>query len=211
MPRVLIADDHASARVGYRQFLEAEPSIEEIGEAASGEETMDVLRRRDWDLLMMDLSISDRRGLDILERAKSTYPHLRVLIVSALPEEHYARTALRAGASGYLTKDRPPEEMLQAVRHVLSGRRYVSTSLAESMAADLEFRRNPDIPPHRSLSTREFQVFCKLAGGASVSAIAAEMSLNVKTVSTYRTRMLEKMRFKTNADITGYALRNRLI
>jgi two-component system invasion response regulator UvrY len=211
MSRVLIADDHAVVRAGYRQFLETEPSISEIGEAASGSETLDILRTKDWDLLLMDIHMPDRSGLDILRHVASGYPDVRVLIMSGLPEEQYARNVLRAGASGYLSKGSPPEEMLKAVRLVLNGRRYVSAALAESMAADLESSRDQAKPLHESLSVREFQIFGKLADGRTVSAIAQELSLSVKTVSTYRTRILEKMSFSSNADMTSYALRNGLI
>jgi two-component system, NarL family, invasion response regulator UvrY len=209
--RVLIADDHAVVRAGYKQFLEAEPSITEIGEAASGTETLDALRRKEWDLLLMDIHMPDRSGLDILRHVTSGYPDVRVLIMSGLPEEQYARNVLRAGASGYLSKDGSPEELLKAVRLVLNGRRYVSAALAESMAADLENPRDQNQPLHTALSAREFQIFCKLAAGAAVNRIAEELSLSVKTVSTYRSRILEKMSFTSNADMTSYAMRNGLI
>lgn len=211
MSRVLIADDHAVVRAGYRQFLVADPSITEVGEAASGSETLDALRRKGWDLLLMDIHMPDRSGLDILKHVTTGYPDVRVLIMSGLPEEQYARNVLRAGASGYLSKGGSADELLKAVHLVLSGRRYVSASLAESMAADLEHPRDQNQPPHTNLSTREFQIFRKLAAGAGVGEIAKELSLSVKTVSTYRSRILEKMGFKSNADITGYALRNGLI
>ena len=211
MSRILIADDHAVTRAGYKQFLEAEPSIFDIGEAASGSETLDALRRDRWDLLLMDIYMPDRSGLDILKQVTAGYPNLRVLIVSGLPEEQYARNVLRAGASGYLSKGGPPDELLKAVRLLLSGRRYVSAALAESMAADLHSSADHTGPLHATLSAREFQIFCKLASGTSVSDIAKELFLSVKTISTYRTRVLEKMNFKSNADITTYALRNGLI
>ncbi len=211
MSRILIADDHAVVRAGYRQFLEADPSITEVGEAASGSETLDALRRKEWDLLLMDIHMPDRSGLDILKHVTTGYPNVRVLIMSGLPEEQYARNVLRAGASGYLSKGGSADELLKAVRLVLSGRRYVSAALAESMAADLENPRDQNQPPHTNLSTREFQIFRKLAAGAGVGEIAKELSLSVKTVSTYRSRILEKMGFKSNADITSYAFRNGLI
>jgi two-component system, NarL family, invasion response regulator UvrY len=211
MSRVLIADDHAVVRAGYKQFLEADPSITEVGEASSGTEALDALRRKEWDLLLMDIHMPDRSGLDILKHVTSGYPDVRVLIMSGLPEEQYARNVLRAGASGYLSKGGSPEEFLKAVRLVLNGRRYVSAALAESMAADLENPRDQNQPLHTALSTREFQIFCKLAAGSSVGSIGEELSLSVKTVSTYRSRILEKMSFSSNADMTSYALRNGLI
>jgi DNA-binding NarL/FixJ family response regulator len=211
MSRVLIADDHAVVRAGYKQFLEAEARITAIGETASGNETLDQLRRHEWDLLLMDIHMPDRSGLDILKHVTSGYPKVRVLIMSGLPEAQYARNVLRAGASGYLSKGGSPEELLKAVRTVLVGRRYVSASLAEAMAADLESAHDQNQPLHERLSVREFQIFGKLAAGAGVGEIAEELSLSVKTVSTYRSRILEKMNFSSNADMTAYALRNGLI
>jgi two-component system, NarL family, invasion response regulator UvrY len=211
MSRVLIADDHAVTRAGYKQFLEADPSITEVGEAATGNATLHALRREKWDLLLLDIHMPDRSGLDILKHVTSGFPDLRVLIMSGLPEEQYARNVLRAGASGYLCKDGSPEELLRAVRLVLSGRRYISTTLAESMAANLDDSSDRHSPLHTTLSAREFQIFCKLAAGMAVNAIANELSLSVKTISTYRARVLEKMGFKSNADIAAYAVRNGLI
>jgi DNA-binding NarL/FixJ family response regulator len=212
MSTVLIADDHAVARAGYRQFLEMEPSITEVGEATSGNEALAQLRRKRWDLLLMDIHMPDRSGIDILKHVSTGYPSVRVLIMSGLPEEQYARNVLRAGARGYLSKGGSPEELLKAVRLVLKGNRYVSASLAESMAADLEKPRDQDNQPlHTSLSAREFQIFRKLAIGAPLGGIAKELSLSVKTVSTYRSRIFEKMTFDTNADLIGYAMRSGLI
>jgi DNA-binding NarL/FixJ family response regulator len=209
MARILIADDHAVVRAGFRQFLEADSTITDIGEAASGSETLDQLRKQEWDLVLLDIHMPDRSGLDILRHIQTGHPSVRVLVMSGLPEQQYAVNVLRAGASGYLAKDSAPEELMKAVRTVLAGRRYVSAALAEILAADLD--GDPDKPLHSRLSTREFQIFCKLAAGRGVSDIANELSLSVKTVSTYRSRILEKMSFNANADITSYALRNGLM
>ena len=211
MPTILIADDHAVVRAGYKQFLEAEAGVTAIGEASSGDETLNQLRRQRWSLLLMDIHMPNRSGLDILKHVKTGYPEVRVLIMSGLPEEQYARNVLRSGASGYLSKGGTPEELMRAVRTVLQGRRYVSTALAEAMAADVEFPQNQNKPAHSQLTTREFQVFRKLASGIGITKIAAELSLSVKTISTYRTRLLEKMKMASNADMTSYALRNGLI
>jgi two-component system invasion response regulator UvrY len=211
MSRILIADDHAVVRAGYKQFLEAESSIIEVGEAADGKETLETLRRQKWDLLLMDIHMPDCSGLDVLELVSSSYPELQVLIMSGLPEEQYARNVLCAGARGYLPKGSSPEELLRAVRLVLNGRRYISAALAESMAADLGRSRPQNGPLHTALSGREFAIFCKLAAGTPVTRIARQLHLNVKTVSTYRSRVLAKMNFKSNADITAYALRHGLI
>jgi two-component system invasion response regulator UvrY len=207
--RVLIADDHAVVRAGFRQFLEADSSITDIGEAATGSETLDQLRKQAWDMVLLDIHMPDRSGLDILRHIQTGHPSVKVLVMSGLPEQQYAVNVLRAGASGYLSKDSAPEELMKAVRTVLAGRRYVSAALAEMLAADLG--GDPDKPMHARLSAREFQIFCKLAAGRGVSDIALELSLSVKTVSTYRSRILEKMNFHANADITSYALRNGLI
>ncbi len=209
MSRVLIADDHAVVRAGFRQFLEADSSITDIGEAATGSETLDQLRKQAWDMVLLDIHMPDRSGLDILRHIQTGHPSVKVLVMSGLPEQQYAVNVLRAGASGYLSKDSAPEELMKAVRTVLAGRRYVSAALAEMLAADLG--GDPDKPMHARLSAREFQIFCKLAAGRGVSDIALELSLSVKTVSTYRSRILEKMNFHANADITSYALRNGLI
>jgi two-component system invasion response regulator UvrY len=209
--KVLIADDHAIARAGYRQFLELDPGIHHLGEASSGSEVLDKLRAEQWDLVLLDINMPDRSGLDILRHVSAQYPNVSVLVLSGLPEEIYALAVLRSGARGYLSKSSGPDEMLRAIRQVLAGRRYVSTSLAEIMANDIQFGRNHEQPLHTTLSTREFQIFCKLAAGLKVSAIGSELSLSVKTVSTYRARVLEKMALKTNADIIAYALRSGLI
>lgn len=207
--RVLIADDHAVVRAGLRQFLAEDPDIGQIGESASGGETLDRLRACDWDLVLLDIHMPDRSGLDILRHIRAGHPQVKVLVLSALPEQQYAVNVLRAGASGYLTKESDPEELLKAVRTVLDGRRYVSAALAQILVSELD--GESDRPLHARLSTREFQIFCKLAGGSGVSQIANELSLSVKTVSTYRSRILEKMSFRSNADVTSYALRNGII
>ena len=208
MTRVLIADDHALFRAGLRQFLvDALPSVE-IGEAASGNEVLTCLQRKGWDLLVLDINMPDRTGLDILRHVRSGHPATRVLVLSGYPERQYALNVLRAGASGYIAKDAAPEDLLKAVRMVLQGRRYVSESLAELLLLDMD---RADKPLHTLLSDREFQIFGKLAAGQGVSEIGRELCLSVKTVSTYRTRILEKMRMKSNADLTSYALRNEII
>jgi len=206
---VLIADDHAVVRAGLRQFLDEDSAVVEVGEAASGRETLDQLRAKEWDLVLLDINMPDRSGIDVLRHIRSGYPRVRVLVLSGLPERQYALNVLRAGASGYLAKDAAADELLKAVHTVLNGRRYVSASLAELLVEDLDSDR--DKPLHDSLSTREFQIFCKLAAGRGVSDIANELSLSVKTVSTYRTRILEKMKFTNNADLTSYALRSGII
>jgi two-component system invasion response regulator UvrY len=208
MTRVLIADDHALFRAGLRQFLAQSLTSAHIGEAATGNETLTQLQHQDWDLLFLDINMPDRGGLDILRHVRASHPDTRVLVLSGYPERQYALNVLRAGASGYVAKDCPPDELLKAARTVLQGRRYVSASLAELLLLDVE---DAGKPPHSLLSEREFQIFGKLAAGQSVSDIGRELCLSVKTVSTYRSRILDKMRMKSNADLTSYALRNAII
>ena len=209
MSRVLIADDHVFVRAGIRQFLEEEPSITELGEAASGSETLDKLRSGSWQLVILDIHMPDRSGLDILKQIRISYPSTNVLMMSGLPERQYALSVLKAGACGYLAKGSPPEELLKAVRDVLRGRRYVSDAVGELLLDDMH--HDHELPAHGRLSEREFQIFCKLAAGRTVSEIAEELFLSVKTISTYRTRVLEKMSFSSNAELTMYAIRNEII
>jgi two-component system invasion response regulator UvrY len=209
MTRVLIADDHALVRAGLRQYLQQNGRFASIAEASSGSQTLDMLRGARFDLLILDINMPDRGGLDILKHVRASYPETRVLVLSAYPERQYAVNVLKAGASGYLSKESAPDELMKAVNQVMAGKRYVSSSLAELLVSELD--TDHDKPLHAGLSEREFQIFCKLASGQSVSEIANELSLSVKTVSTYRTRVLEKMSFKSNADITSYALRNGLM
>jgi DNA-binding NarL/FixJ family response regulator len=209
MAKVLIADDHALVRAGLRQFLEQDPQVTEIGEAVSGSNTLDMLRAKAWDLLLLDIFMPDRSGLDILARVRALHPNTRVLVLSGYPERQYAISVLRSGANGFLSKESAPEELSKAVKTVLSGRRYVSAALADFLVSDLD--ADVTKPLHAALSEREFQTLCKLAAGRSVSEIANELCISVKTVSTYRSRILQKTSFKTNADLTSYALRTGLI
>jgi DNA-binding NarL/FixJ family response regulator len=186
-----------------------DPRVAAVGEAATGRETLEQLRKERWDLVILDIGMPDRNGLDILQQIRAAHTDTRVLVLSGYPERQYALNVLRAGAMGFIDKSAAPEEMLRAVHSVLQGRRYVSATLAELLVGELD--GDADKPLHSRLSEREFQVFFKLAGGRSVSEIAAELCLSVKTVSTYRTRILEKMNLQTNADLTSYALRNQLI
>jgi DNA-binding NarL/FixJ family response regulator len=208
--RILIADDHPVVRAGLLQLLGEDAAVGETGTAASGQETLNRLRDGHWDLLILDIGMPDRSGLDILRHVRSGFPDTRVLILSGFPERQYAINMLRAGAHGFLGKESAAEQLLNAVHAVLAGRRYISPTVSELLLSEID-GEGGDKPIHQQLSEREFQIFCKLAGGSSVSAIAKELCLSVKTVSTYRSRVLEKMNFRTNADITAYALRNDLI
>jgi len=209
MATVLIADDHAMVRAGLRRWLEQDRSIESVGEAASGAETLQRLREAKWDLVVLDINMPDRSGIDIMRHIRTGHPETRVLVISAFSEKQYAVYALRAGAAGYLAKDQAPEDFMRAVHTVLGGKRFVSAALAEMLVNALD--EPTDRPLHAVLSQREFQILCKLAVGRSVSEIAHELCISVKTVSTYRARVLEKMKFSTNADLTTYALKNGLV
>jgi two-component system, NarL family, invasion response regulator UvrY len=209
MYRLLIVDDHAVTRAGYRQFLEEESNIEEIGEARSGTEALNKLRSGTWHIVLLDINMPNRGGLDVLERMKAAYPDLRILVMSGLPEEQYALTVLKAGAHGYLSKVSAGEELLRAVRTVMAGRRYVSDALADSMASNIGAERNE--PIHSRLTSREFQIFSKLSAGKRIADIAAELNLSAKTVSTYRAHVLDKLEFKTNAEMIAYAMRTGLV
>jgi two-component system, NarL family, invasion response regulator UvrY len=209
MANVLIADDHAMLRTGLRHYLEQDSSVTAIGEAATGAETLQQLRDGQWDLVILDINMPDRSGIDILRHIRSGHPETRVLVMSGFSEKQYAINVLRAGAAGYLAKDQAPEEFMRAVHAVLGGRRFVSARLSEMLITALD--EPADKPLHAALSEREFQILCKLAVGRSVSEIAQELFISVKTVSTYRARVLEKMHLDTNADLTAYALRNGLV
>jgi two-component system, NarL family, invasion response regulator UvrY len=207
--RVLIADDHPIVRRGVRGILEDASDVGELGEAETPQQVLDLVRARPWDVLLLDLGLPGRGGLEVLKDVRQEYPKLPVLILSMQPESQYAIRALRAGASGYLTKESAPEKLLVAIRKVHAGGRYVSAALAEQLAAEIGV--DADTPPHSRLSDREFEVMRMLAAGRSVSQVAEQLSLSVKTISTYRARVLEKMGLATNADLTQYALRNHLI
>ncbi|HVE48324.1 MAG TPA: response regulator transcription factor [Casimicrobiaceae bacterium] len=209
MLRILIADDHAIVRAGLKQFIADQLDMEVAGEAATGAETIALVRTQDFDIVLLDISMPDKNGIDTLKSIKHIKPDLPVLILSAHAEEQYAVNLLRAGASGYINKETASQQLVGAVRTAVQGRKYVSPTLAQVLAEGIS--GNGDEPLHGSLSQREFQIFCKLAGGQAVSQIADELHLSVKTVSTYRTRVLEKMGMKSNADLTYYAVKNGLI
>jgi two-component system invasion response regulator UvrY len=209
MIRILIADDHPIVRAGLRQIVAEAADIVVAAEAADGHEVLTQVRGSDFDVVLLDLTIPGLSGLDVLKQLKVERPNLRVLILSVHAEDQYAIRVLRAGAWGYVTKASAPEQLIGAIRKVHEGRRYVSPTLAERLADQLE--GGAATMPHEGLSDREYQVLCLLASGKTVTEIAAALALSVKTVSTYRSRILEKMGMRSNAELTHYAIQNRLV
>ena len=209
MIKVGIVDDHAIVRSGLRQFLSEHVDLKVTGEANNGREALELVRGGEVDVLLMDISMPDHSGVDALQAIKARFPDLPVLILSGFPEAQYATTLLRYGASGYLNKECEPEEIVNAIRLVARGRRYISPSVAELLADNAV--GDAERPLHEQLSERELQVFLRLAKGETVGAMAEAMFLSVKTVSTYRTRVLEKLKLTSNSELTYYALKNGLI
>ena len=208
MLRIAIVDDHAIVRAGLRQFFAEHADLAVVAEAANGREALDIVRKAEVDVMVMDISMPDQSGIDALVAIRARAPTLPVLILSGFPEAHYATTLLRQGASGYLNKDCDPEEIVRAIRTVHRGRKYITAGVAEQLAEGLG---DGDKPLHEQLSERELQVFLRLARGETVGQMAESMSLSVKTVSTYRTRVMEKMKLASNSDLTYYALKTGLI
>ena len=214
MIRIGIVDDHALVRTGLRQYLSDHVDLRITGEGASGHDALEMARGGEIDVMLLDISMPDQSGVDALAAIKARFPDLPVLILSGFPETHYATTLLRQGASGYLNKECDPEEIADAIRLVARGRRYISPAVAEQLADSVVGGAGGaviDKSLHEGLSEREFQVFLRLSKGETVGHIAEALFLSVKTVSTYRTRVLEKLKLQTNSDLTYYALKNGLI
>ena len=209
MIRVGIVDDHAIVRSGLRQFLAEHVDLRVTGEANNGREALELARAGEVDVMLMDISMPDQSGVDALQAIKARFPDLAILILSGFPEAHYATTMLRQGASGYLNKECEPEEIVNAIRTVFRGRRYISPAVAELLADNAA--GGIERAGHELLSERELQVFLRLAKGETIGNMAQAMFLSVKTVSTYRTRVLEKLKLASNSDLTYYALKNGLI
>jgi len=209
MIRILIGDDHPIVRKGLEQILKEGPHKFMTEGAGDGHSVLQKVCEEKFDLVLLDISMPGVSGLDVLKRLKKDQPSLPVLIISMYPEEQYAVRALKAGASGYLTKQSAPDELLAAVRKVLGGGKYVGSALAEKLAWRLE--TDAGAAPHEALSDREYQVLCLVGGGMTVSEIAHQLCLSVKTISTYRSRILQKMQLRTNAELTRYAVKNHLV
>jgi two-component system invasion response regulator UvrY len=206
--KVLIADDHAVVRRGVRQILEEAPLGLFVDETGSAAETLKAVRDNAYDIVLLDIAFPDGSGLDVLRQIRSKSPQTRVLLLSMYPEEQYAQRALRLGASGYLTKDSAPNELVVAIQKVAVGGKYITQALAERLVDEIGIQ--VEKAPHETLSDREYQVLTHLGNGKSIHEIAAELSLSTKTVSTYRSRLLDKLKLKTTADIIHYVIENRL-
>ncbi|HUT43475.1 MAG TPA: response regulator transcription factor [Desulfobacterales bacterium] len=209
MIKILIADDHAIVREGLKQIVADTTDLVVTGEAKNEQETLKLVRKGDFDVILLDIAMPGRGGLETLKQIKTEKPELPVLILSMYPEEQYAVRALKMGAAGYLTKVSAPDELIKAIKKISTGRKYISSSLAEKLAFNLEVDTGK--PPHEGLSNREFQVMCMIASGKTVKQIAEELFLSVNTISTYRARVLEKMRMKTNSELTYYAIKNQIV
>jgi two-component system invasion response regulator UvrY len=207
--RILVIDDHAVVRAGLRNFLADCPDMEIAGDAANAEDALRLVREKDWHVVLLDISLPDKSGVDVLKQIKREKPDLPVLVLSMHAENRYAVQLLRNGASGYLQKEAMASDLVGAIRTVVLGRKYVSPAVAQLLANDIDTMG--DGPLHGALSEREFEIFCRLARGQGATSIAEDLSLSVKTVSTYRTRILEKMKLASNADLTYYAIKNNLI
>ncbi len=207
--RILLVDDHQIVRAGLTQFIVEHDDLCVAAEASSGDEAIRLIRQNEFDVVVLDIAMPDKNGIDTLRIIKQVKPELHVLVLSGYPETHYAVNMLRAGANGYVCKDADPDEVIRAIRIVARGRRYLSETAADLVSDQL--KRPTEKKMHEMLSEREFQIFHKLAGGQSPTAIADELNLSVKTVSTYRARVLEKMALKNNADLTYYAIKNALL
>ena len=209
MKNILIVDDHEVVRDGVKRLFDEQPSKVSFGEASAAPEAVKLVREQNWDVVVLDLSLGGRNGLEVLKELKELRPRLAVLVLSMHSEEQYARRAFKAGAAGYITKDSPRAELFQAINKVSKGGRYISPALAEKLIFDLD--KAPARPPHETLSNREFEVMCLIASGKTVGEIADRLSLSDRTISTHRARILEKMAMKTNAELTHFAIQNKLV
>lgn len=208
MIKILIADDHAVVRRGLKQIVSETPDIVAAGEASTGYEVLDQVRCNDYDAVILDISMPGGDGLNILKQIRREKPKMPILVLSVHPEDQYAIRSLKAGAAGYLTKESAPEELITAIRRISGGRKYVSSHLAEKLASLIAVDSEKNL--HEQLSDREYQVLCMIASGKKMKDIASELSLSIKTIGTYRSRILEKMRMKNNAELTHYAIKQGL-
>ena len=208
MINIIIVDDHAVVRSGIKHILQERPDIHVVAEASSGSEAMKHLRENSTDIVLLDISMPDKSGIEVLKNIRSQHPEVSVLILTMHPEEQYAIRALKGGAAGYITKDSAPSELISAVLKISSGKRYISASLADKLAGMLDI--STDQAPHETLSDREHEVMLLIASGKSMTEIAGSLNLSIKTVSTYKSRILTKMDLKSTADIIRYSIKNNL-
>lgn len=208
--RILIADDHAIVREGLKQILADTKDMVVAGDAENGNDAIKLARRGDSDVLLLDISMPDRSGIEVLKQIKKESPKLAVLMLSMHREDQYAIRSLKAGAAGYLNKQSAPAELVDAIRQVAAGKKYISPALAQELANQVG-DENREAPPHEMLSDREYQTLVMIASGKTVSDIAAELTLSVKTISMYRSRLLQKMKMRHNAELTHYAIKNHLV
>lgn len=208
MIKVVLTDDHKVVRTGIKQLFEATPDIEVAAECSDGFELLALLRKSSFDVVILDISMPGMDGLDTLKEIRRNYPELKVLVFTMHAEDQYALRVLKAGASGYLCKDQDPEELITAVRKLSHGNMYISNKTAEILASAVQSNKPGE--PHHQLSDREYQVMCLIAEGKSLSSIAEELSLSVNTISTYRSRILEKLNLQSNVDISKYAIRHNI-
>jgi two-component system invasion response regulator UvrY len=209
MMRVFIVDDHAILRRGLRDVLSDEFHGAAFGEASDASQALEQLRKKEWDVVLLDMTLPGKSGLDLLKELKAAWPTLPVLVLSAHPEDQFAVRVLKAGAAGYMTKESAPEELAKAIRKILAGGRYVSPTLAEKLASRVD--KDVTSTPHQTLSDREYEIMCLIASGKTVTEIAGELSLSAKTISTYRARVLQKLGVRNSAEIVQYAIRNGLV
>lgn len=209
MINLLLVDDHALIRKGIKQLLEDTPDICITGEAAAGMQAINMVREQCYDLVLLDIALPDKHGMDVLKQLKSEQPGIKIIVLSMYPEDQYGVRALKAGAMGYINKQSAPEKLVGAIRHVISGKKYISEALSEQLLNNL-IGESQDLM-HQSLSNREYQTLCLMASGKSLTEISEIMLLSPKTVSVYRARMLEKMGFKNNAEAVHYAIAHHLV
>ncbi len=209
MIRVFIADDHGIVRKGMKQILSRTPDIEVAGEASTGQEALEKIWANNFDVVILDIALPGRNGLEILKQIKSQQPKLPVLILSMYPEDQYAVRVLKAGAAGYLTKESDKSELIEAIRRIAQGKKYITPELAERLADEL--KPGADKAPHDRLSDREYHLLCLIAKGKNTKEIAAELSLSIKTIGTHRASLLDKMEMKSNAELTHYAIQHKLV
>lgn len=209
MIKVCVVDDHAVVREGLKRIISENPGMSVTAEAGDGNEALKVIQNQPFDVVLLDITMPNKNGMDVLKELRARMPRLPVLVLSMHAEEHYAVRVLRAGASGYLTKESAPEKLIQAIRQVVRGGKYVSAAVAERLVYQLD--SDTSKPAHENLSDREYQVMCMIGSGKTVTDIADELSLSVKTVSTYRVRILEKLNMKNNAEVARYAIKEGLV